>query len=90
MSSKKINPRRRPASQADIIKARAKGQNDALQTALGISVFTLKELNADKEQTHRFVEKFNYISDSIAKGYIFWRDIEQALREEYGIEICLT
>lgn len=82
---RKTNPRRVPASKADVEKAKKKATNDASKVVCAIFFMALR----DKEgwgmvRLKRLWEEVNYISDSISRGYINANDILTEL-EEYGI-----
>ena len=86
--SKKTNPRRRPATQADVLRARDKAVSDAVHLCMVI-FFTvlLDKENADAEILHRVWDEVNDLSDSINQGYVTEADLRRVLREEYDIEI---
>ena len=86
--SKKTNPRRRPATQADVLRARDKAVSDAVP--LGIVIFftvLLDKEGAEKETLHRVWNEVNELSDSINQGYVTEADLRRVLREEYDIFI---
>ena len=86
MSKRKTNPRRIPATQADVEAARV----DGIEKGLRLFLFTLIEQDgADAEEIRNLMKKIEYTADSISKGYIKWPDIERTLREEYDCEVIL-
>ena len=86
--SKKQNPRRRPATQADVNRARDQAVSDAVHLCIVIffSVLLDKE-GADKDILHRVWNEVNDLSDSINQGYVTEADLKRVLREEYDIYI---
>jgi len=85
---KKVNPRRRPATQADIHRA-AKATRDTamrLTATIFLSVLCDKE-NADAEIIRRVWGEMNELADSVANGYVSVSDLSDTLRNEYKINI---
>ena len=85
---KKINPRRRPATQADIDRA-AKATRDTairLTSTIFLSVLCDKE-NADAEIVRRVWNEMNELADSISQGYVNISDLRDTLRKEYNINV---
>lgn len=79
---KKVNPRRRPATLADVNKAKKEAMDIAITFAWAILFTALR----DKEgfgyiRLRRVWDEVNYISDSIDKGYIDVDDLVNELKE---------
>lgn len=85
---KKTNPRRRPATQADVERARDTAVKDAVRASMAI-FFTvlLDKEQADKEILQRVWKEVNDLSESIKLGYVSLPDLKRTLREEYDVEI---
>jgi hypothetical protein len=85
---KRINPRRRPATQADVERAKTDAQAEAINIAMAIffTVLCDKE-HADKDIMRRVWDEVNDLSDSISKGYVSVADLRDVLKREYDIEI---
>ncbi len=86
--SGKVNPRRRPATQADIERA-AKATRDTairLTSTIFLSVLCDKE-GADAETIRRVWNEVNDLSDSISQGYVSISDLRDTLRKEYNINV---
>ena len=86
--SGKVNPRRRPATQADIERA-AKATRDTairLTSTIFLSVLCDKE-GADAETIRRVWNEVTALSDSISQGYVNISDLRDTLRKEYGVDI---
>lgn len=88
---RKTNPRRRPATQADIKKAKNEAADNAMKRVLCMFLYVLVDKHgAPKEDIQEFAKELNYMADSIRKGYVTWKDIEHVLLEEYELEIDLA
>lgn len=84
--SRKTNPRRKPATQADVKRAKDKATSDACRACMAI-FFTvlLDKERADKETLQRVWGEVESLSDSVAKGYVSISDLMRVLRDEYEI-----
>lgn len=86
--ARKVNPRRRPATQADVIKAKSKAVNEAVKLAWTIlfSVLWDKE-QYTPEDMQRVWKEVDALSDGIVKGYCNIADLRNVLKKEAGIVI---
>ena len=86
--SGKVNPRRRPATMADVNRAVEQATNDALaaSAAIFLTVLCDKE-NADAEIIQRVWQEMQELSQSIIDGYVSVADLKDTLRKEYGVDI---
>jgi len=83
---KKVNPRRRPATQADVEKAKNEAFKQAVKFAWAIMFRSaIDEFNVDNEWLQRLWKRVNYTSDSVEKGYINIMDLIRSLDEENNI-----
>ncbi len=87
MKKKRVNPRRKPATQADVEKAKQQAQTHAINMVWAVFFTALH----DKERfgykrLRRVWDEVNYISDSIDKGYVKLDDLVNELAE-YGITL---
>lgn len=83
---KKVNPRRRPATYADVEKAKRESQSFAIDAAWAIFFTALRDKEGYGEKRLRRVwEAVEDISDSIRKGYVTINDLKHTLKEEAGI-----
>jgi hypothetical protein len=85
---KKVNPRRKPATLADVNKAKKEAMDIAITSAWAILFTALR----DKEgfgyiRLRRVWDEVNYLSDSIGKGYVNIDDLIEELREN-GIALA--
>ena len=86
MSNKKVNPRRIPASQADIVKA----QEKACHLAMAIFLTVLKDkFNFSNDDIVRAWDEWDSLSESIKKGYVNLKDLTDTLNEEYNIRLVV-
>lgn len=88
MAKKKPNPRRRPATMADVEKAKKEAENSAAAYAMAIIFTALTDkMGMDYEFVHQVYEHANYVADSVTRGYVTIPQLIHTLREEYGIDI---
>lgn len=85
MAQKRVNPRRRPATLADVEKAKQQAQSEAVKYAWAIMFSVMR----DKEgwgvvRLKRLWDEVEDLSDSIEKGYVSVRDLLDTLEEEIG------
>lgn len=86
--SKKVNPRRRPASQADVKRAKSAATDVAITAAWAIFFTVLRDKEGfDNAALQRVWQEINYLSESIGDGYVDVNDLRQALEEEAGIKL---
>lgn len=84
--NKRINPRRRPATQADVKRAKRKAVDDAIDMTMCAMLYVLVDKHgATDEELGVFSAEFRYVIDSISKGYLTWQDIRKTLGEEYNV-----
>ena len=85
---KKVNPRRRPATQADVQRAKQKGQEEAVKLAWSILFTVLRDKEGyGLEGLQRVWKEVDDLSDSIAKGYCTVTDLRDVLKQEIGANI---
>lgn len=83
---KKVNPRRRPATQADVNKAKKAAQEQAVEIAWAIMFTCLRDKEGwGKVRLKRLWGHINNLSDSISQGYVSIKDLMTVLGED-GIE----
>ena len=84
----KVNPNRRPASQADVDKALRRGMREGFKLSLD---FTLHALMCDMEMDDEFLERFNHYFNALlgsfnAKG-LKKNDVIQNMLDEKELEV---
>lgn len=85
---KKINPRKRPATQADVAKAKKQATDDAISLAMTIFLTVLKDKNGfSNEELQDTWKNVENLSESIKDGYVNVYDLRIVLREEYEIYV---
>ena len=86
MKKNKQNPRRRPASWADVDKARDQAVRETVRFCMVI-FFTvlLDKFAASKEDLQRVWEEVNSLSDSVKQKYVSLSDLKSVLKDEYDI-----
>lgn len=85
---KRINPRRRPATQADVQRAKDTATADACRVTLAIFFTALLDKEGmDAEQLQRIWREVEALSESVRDGYVSAPDLIRVLREEYEIDI---
>ena len=88
--SRKMNTRRRPATEADIKRAKAQAMDEAMQTILYMVLYVLVDKHgATHEEIAQLAAEVNYVADSISRGYIKWQDIMHTLEDEYDVHLNL-
>lgn len=85
--SKKINPRRKPATQADVKRAKNNAINQSIILCKAL-VFQalLDEGVLEPENVKRGWERTQYLADSLNKKRCTLNDLYKSLAEEYGLE----
>ena len=82
--SKKVNPRKRPLSEADIPKIR----DEAIHLAFAIFLTVLKDnFGFDNDQIVYAWERADKLSEEAKDGRIKLWDLVGVLREEYNIDL---
>lgn len=85
---KKTNPRRRPATQADVKRAKREAQNEALSLSMVIFLTVMKDKEgATNEDLYRIWKEIEDLSDSVVQGYVDLWDLKTVLEKEYNIHV---
>lgn len=85
---KKTNPRKHPATMADVERAKKKAQDEAISLAIAVFLTVMVDkFGYDADKLKAVWDEVNKLSDSIAKGYVNLWDLKQVLADEYEIEI---
>ena len=85
--NKKVNPRRRPATQAEVLKAKSEASDNAILTAMAIFLTVIVDKFNGADYVVDVWKEVNNLSDSINRGYVSVSDLIHTLKEEYGIEL---
>ncbi len=85
---KKINPKRVPATGADVKRAREEGMQFGVEFGINSILYVLKDKHdATDEDVMQLRDEFMYLMDSVAKGYISYADIKNVLQGEYNLAV---
>lgn len=88
MARQKVNPRRRPATAADVQKAYDLGKSEAIEFALSVSCLSLMDIfSPTDEQMQAFNRKYQQNVSAIVDGTIKYQDVLDTLKDEYDLEV---
>lgn len=88
MAKKKTNPRRRPASMADVERAKDKARTETVRTSWSVFFTVLRDNEGmSNEDLGRIFAEVEALSDSVIRGYCSISDLRDTLRREAGILI---
>lgn len=91
MGKQKVNPRRRPATVADVQKAYDLGKSEAIEFALAVSCLSLMDIfSPTDEQMQAFNRKYQQNVSAIVDGTIKYQDVLDTLKDEYDLEVGFT
>lgn len=86
---KKVNPRHKPATQADVNKAKKEAQNYAIRITMAVIFTCLRDKEGwGKVRLKRLWDEVESLSDSIRQGYVSLNDLLKVLEED-GYELRL-
>ena len=87
----KTNPRRKPATAADVNKARQNGMDFGVEFGINCVLYILKDKhNAPDEDILQLHDEFMYLMDSIVKKYVSYADITKTLSGEYDLSVHMV
>lgn len=88
MAKRKTNPRRRPASMADVERAKGKARTETVRTSWSVFFTVLLDKEGmSNEDLGRIFAEVEDLSDSVIRGYCSVSDLRDTLRREAGIVI---
>ena len=65
-------------------------KKNTIATVLMMAVMTLRdEFGFGTERINRFIERFNNKTSCLCEGYVWWKDMQETIKEETGILIPL-
>lgn len=86
--TKRTNPHKRPASQADVERARAQGRQQGVIDSAVIILTVLRDKEGfEIEDLKRLWSEIGDLSDSIVGGYATISDMKDVLKQEIGVLI---
>ena len=89
--SKKINPRRRPVTQADLKRAKHAVMTEAVQYAFAVIFSTLADKHGfTREQMAVLWRETEDLSLAIKERYVSISDLKNTLKQEYGVNLVMT
>lgn len=87
MAGRKINPRRTPATGADVKKAWERGVLDGVSNASAIFLTVLVDKFGGADYVRDVWMEINKLSAEVAEKRVSVPDLRRVLLEEYGIEV---
>lgn len=87
MGKKKVNPRKKPVSAADIEKAKKIAMNNALTLVEAIVFTVLVDKYGLEDQVFNVWKDSQKLSEEIIEGRVSVNDLITVLKEEYNIEL---
>lgn len=86
--AKKVNPRRKPVSEADLNRAKATASDQAFKlTVVVFLTVLLDNFSFDKEQLHFAWERLNKLCGEVAEHRISAWDLAEVLKDEYDVNV---
>ena len=88
--SKKVNPNRRPMSEADVRKAWSQGADFGMNFCLKVFLFILKDKHeASDKDILQLDAEFGQVIDAYNRGDIKQEDLDSVLIEEFNLTVRL-
>jgi len=87
MSKKRTNPRRRPATQADVERIKKIVMHEAVTSTLSIVLTVLLDKFNAQDYITDVWREINNRADAVAQGYASIADYKYALKKDYEIEL---
>lgn len=84
---KKINPRRKPASHADVDRAWSEGCIEGMRLAEAIFLTVLADKHSHEINLQQVWDEIVDKTEAMDQGYFTGADMRQALKDDYGIEL---
>ena len=85
---KKVNPRKRPASEADVRRAWETGVNDGVTNAMSIILTVLVDKFNGAEYIRDVWREVQKLSEEVGEHRVNVNDLRRVLLEEYEIEVA--
>lgn len=86
MANKKTNPRKQPATQADVERARDQGRQQGVLDAAVIMLTVLRDKEGfEVEDLVRYWGEIGDLAESIVNGYASVSDMRDVLKQEAGL-----
>lgn len=89
--SKRINPRRRPVTEADLKRAKHAVMTEAVQYAFAVVFTVLADKHGyDVNQMAQVWRETEDLSLAIKEGFVRIADLKHTLKTEYGVNLVMT
>lgn len=86
--TKRVNPRRRPATMADVAKAKREAQLLSINAACAILLTVLRDKEGyGYKRLRRVWDNVNKLSEEISEGRVSVQDLAQTLEDEAEITL---
>ena len=85
---KKVNPRKRPASEADVKRAWEQGINDGVTHSMSIILTVLVDKFNGAEYIRDVWREVQKLSEEVGEHRVNVNDLRRVLLEEYEIEVA--
>ena len=85
---KKVNPRKRPASQADVKRAWEDGVNDGVTNATAILLTVLVDKFNGADYIRDVWREVQKLSEEVGEHRVNVNDLRRVLLDEYEIEVA--
>ena len=86
--SKKVNPRNRPMTEADVIKAKHEATQTAMKHALYLVLYILIDKHdAPLDDVQQLARELNHLAAQVASGAMSWSFIYKVLEEDYDLKL---
>ena len=84
---KKINPKRRPATFADVERGVRQGIDTGVNKAIKMCLYILMDKhNAPREDVQQLAEEIAWLAQHLNERTISWGDVDKVLKEN-GVEV---
>ena len=85
MTSKKQNPRKRPAPWADVARAKKAASNEAISLAMAIFLTVILDKYGGEDYIQDIWRDVNKLSQEVSEGRVNLWDLKTTLEEEYEV-----
>lgn len=86
MSSSKTNPRRQPATRADVDRAWRRGVDDGVNCSTAIFLTVIVDKYGMEDRVADVWRDVLKLSEEVKEKRVSLADLKRVLKEEYGIE----
>ena len=84
---KKVNPHRKPCTEADVKRAFDNGVTNGVRTAAAIFLTVLADKFNGRDWIPDIWEEINKLSEEVAESRVSVPDLRRVLREEYDVDV---